>query len=143
MILIALALMASLALVAGLSGPVAAGELGSGRQAFLGVEVRRAARGAMADWVEGPWIDSTLGRTPGEVVAFPDHRSAAGVELTRRAECLAPELWLLEVTAQRRDQAGRPLAAFRAGWLVRTGVPPRDSMRRFRPTSRFSVRGFQ
>ncbi|MGE0442166.1 MAG: hypothetical protein AB7S39_16915 [Gemmatimonadales bacterium] len=142
MILIALALMASLALAAGLGGPVAAGELATGRRAFDAVAVRWAATGALNDLARGMWIDSALSRLPGESVSLGVDSSAVLV-VRRSAHNLGSGVWLAEVSAGRIDRAGRERAAVRLGGLVQVAVFAGDSVERIQPLSRFPVRGFQ
>lgn len=142
MMVLALGLLFSLALAAGIGGPVGANAIRNGRQQFQLVEVDRAAAGVLAGWFEESWADSTPGQPAGAVITFSPV-GVGGVPVERRLRYVGGNLWLLEVVARRSDQAGRAVAAVRRGWLAGALVPPGDSVAAKWLVSRAAVRGFQ
>lgn len=143
MMLVALGLLLSVALAAGLSGPVAGNAVRAGRADLHAVRVDRLAGGVLATWIEEPWADSTVGLPAGAVVSWTGTTPVPGLVSTRRMRSLGGGLWLLEVSVRQLDQAGGIVAAARRGWVGRVGIPPGDSVPAGRPLGRGLVRGFQ
>jgi len=143
MILIALSLVFSLIAALGVAGPTAAGAVSAGHASLEAVAVQGAARGTLASWYEGDWVDSTSLAPPGTRLSFEPIDLPGGIEVERSLEGVLSNVWLLAVRAVRLDQGGRVRAALRRGWLVRWGRNPGDSVASRGVLSRYEVDGFE
>lgn len=123
--------------------PVAVLELRQGREAFYRAAIEAATEAALAQTISSGWVAATAGATARTRLSFAPVSVRPRLVVTLEAEAIAGDFWLLHGRALIADQAGNPLAAGRAGWVVRVGIFPPDSVLRARLIGRPWVPGFE
>lgn len=143
MILVVLVALGLLVAAASLVAPVGVLELREGREAFRRAVMEGAAQVAVVQTLPTGWIAATVGAPPGTRLLLPSVAIRPGLVVAVEAEAIGSDLWLLGSRAVMADRGGNPIASSRAGWLLRIGIVPPDSVLRARLVRRPWVIGFE
>ncbi len=143
MTLVAMFFLAALVSAGALVTGVGVVELRQGREAIHRVVLDGAAEAALVRTLPGGWLASTLGAPSRTAVAVPAVMVRPRLAVALEAEAIGADVWLLHASASMADQSGNRTAAVRAGWLVRVGVFPPDTVLSARVIRRPWLPGFE